>query len=528
MTTENLPSISPEGLNFISRLSSSFVDEKNLKTDNDKTIGSALVYEKIRVAVEYQEEHQVLKNAMSRILRRQYTFVPSITAKQLFSDLINELAWANYINPEKIDQKSNDKITEIIERYLVILKYARTGRFNCGDLIKTVIDWLACELDETLRPDNSQSIIVDYTENIIINNLDLGRLKISKEENELQLEAAIFGFLFKPDYASMQYWLIKKIYPNWSGLSLDEVKKNAQSFDPFYNKIDNALNHPYRKNYIQFVRRFIPPFVIIYSAISNHKIDLAQIKEKPFILHHLIMDEYNSKVAEARNKVWRGTLRALIFILITKISLAFIIEIPFDNLMEGSVDIVSLLVNISLPPLLMLFLGTFVKSPPQKNYKVVSDSVVSILTQNKVDSKKYPLVKAPTSTYFVFNFLYTIFSLFVLAGAIWFLLFLNFNIVSIILFFFFVSVVSFFSFRIRNIALELAMKRSRDDALTSVFELLLMPFIRIGKFFSDKFATFNPVILALDFLIEAPLKIVIKFFNSWFKFFNSKKEELGL
>jgi hypothetical protein len=176
----------------------------------------------------------------------------------------------------------------------------------------------------------------------------------------------------------------------------------------------------------------------------------------------------------------------------------------------------------------MLFSGTFIKSPSRRNYKTISESVIFLLTQNQLDSKKYALVKSRSNTFLFFNLAYSLISLAILAGVIWFLLYLKFNIVSIALFFFFVSVVSFFSFRIRNIALELAMKKGRDDAITSVLELVLMPFIRIGKFFSDRFASFNPMILALDFLIEAPLKTVIKIMNSWLRFINAKKEELEL
>ena len=499
-----------------------------MKSDNDKTISSAFIYEKLRVAVEYQEEHLILKNAMSRILRRKYTLSPNITASQLFSDLISELAWANYINPEVLKEKESENIVSIIDKYLSILKYAKTGRFTRHELNRTVIDWLACEIDEFLRPDKSEKIIVDYTFDCLAKNLDLSDARIDEKENIIQLKAAIYGFILKPDYAQIQYWFLKNIYTDWSNWDSEEAKKMGRSFDPYYNKLDHALNHPYRKNYIQFAKRLIPPFILLYSVLKKKKLNLEEIREKPMLLHDLIMEEYNLKIAEARSKVWRGTIRALIFILITKISLAFVLEIPFDKYISGTVDIVSLLINISLPPLLMLFSGTFIKSPSRRNYKTISESVIYLLTQNQLDSKKYALVKSRSNTFLFFNLAYSLISLAILAGVIWLLLYLKFNIVSIALFFFFVSVVSFFSFRIRNIALELAMKKGRDDAITSVLELVLMPFIRIGKFFSDRFASFNPMILALDFLIEAPLKTVIKIMNSWLRFINAKKEELEL
>ena len=74
-------------------------------SQNDKTINSALVYEKIRVALEYQEEHLVFKNAISRILCRKITLAPNITPKKLLNDLVSELSWANYVNPELLDDE---------------------------------------------------------------------------------------------------------------------------------------------------------------------------------------------------------------------------------------------------------------------------------------------------------------------------------------------------------------------------------------------------------------------------------------
>lgn len=516
-----------EGLNFLSEFIASYQEAHNLKSDNESTISSAVIYEKLRVAVEYQEDHLVLKNAMSRILRRKYTLAPNITAHQMFSDLISELAWANYINPERLPAESAKRIIFAIEKYLVILRSARTARFNRHELIKTLLDWLACELDELLQPDASQAIIVDYTYKIISKNLETDSL-YNNADTEIQLKAAIYGAIFKPDLAQIQYWFLKHIYTDWSSCDHESAKNIATSFDPFFNKIDHALNNPQRRNYIQFTKRLIPPFIILYSVLRKRKVDLEKVKERPALIHNLVMEEYNQKISEARSKVWRGTFRALIFILITKISLAFIIEIPYDNFTRGSVDLLSLITNISLPPLLMLFAGTFVKSPPHSNYKIVSESVAKLLAEDKIDDKKYSLVKKQSATFLAFNFFYSIFSLLILFAIVMLLISLKFNIVSILLFFLFISVVSFFSFRIRTVALELAMRRARDDALTSVFEFIMMPFIRIGKFFSDQLSTFNPMILALDFLIEAPLKTVIKIMNSWLRFFNAKKEELDL
>jgi hypothetical protein len=527
MEEEKTIRLSGELERFISDFQKSFTVDANRKADNDKVIGSALVYEKIRTALEYQEEHLIFKNAIARIMRRKYTLMINPTADQLVSDLISELAWANYINPEAIKPEEYDKITSIVKRYMVCLKFAKSGHINKPDLQKMLIGWMSCEINEIFHPSKERDVFLDFVTDRVRNNLSLQGSRVSEEDNDIQLKLAIYSLVLKPDYYLLQYWLLKTIYPNWSDLSEEEIKKIARSFDPYYNKLDHALNHPNRKNYLIYVKRNIAPFTLLYRVLVSEKIDLAKIKEKPHILHTLIMERYDKAIRAARDKVWRGTIRALIFILFTKISLAFLLEIPFDRLFEGGINYVTLIINVTLPPLLMLVSGTFVKSPPVTNYKTVSDAVNNLISKGAIQDKKFSLIKRKnTFLEDFFSYAYLLVTLAILVGAIWLLLYLKFNILSIILFFVFVSAVSFFSFRIRNIALELAMKRSKDDAITSSMELIFLPFIRIGRYLSDRIAAFNPFILALDFIIEAPLKTIIKLTNSWLRFINSKKEDL--
>ena len=527
MDTTSSFSLSDKTNQLIADFTANHAAFANLKDNNNQIVNSAFIYEKVRVALEYQEEHLVFKNAIARILRRQYTLSSNISAETLLDDFINEMSWANYINPELLSKEYLAQIKATIERYLVLLKYAKSGHFQKVELQKMVIDWLACEIDEILRPTSEVNVFLDYAYSILKKNLEIEGARVSEEENEIQLKIAIYLQVFRPDLPLIQYWLINTFHSDWQKMTPEEIKKISWSFDPFYNKIDRALNHPMRKRYAAYIKRNIAPFILLKDVLSKSSLNLEQIREKPFILRNLIMEQYTEVINIGRHKVWTATIRALIFILCTKISLAFILEIPFDKLTAGKVDLPSLIINISLPPLLMLVAGTFVKSPPKGNYQVINEAFSNIAMNDRIDDKKFSLAvtKKPTSLV-IFDAVYSILTFVILIGVIWLLIYLKFNIVSIALFFLFVSIVSFFAFRIRNIALELAMRRAKDDAVTSTMELIFLPFIRIGKYISDRFAAFNPLILALDFLIEAPLKTVIKIFNLWLKFINSKKEDL--
>jgi hypothetical protein len=511
---------------FIETFLSLTLQAKNFQSENEKTVGSAFIYEKIRVALEYQEEHLVFKNAIARILRRKFTLGGQVNASELADDLVSELSWANYLNPENLSESKRAEITAIIERYALVERYVRSGRFKRHELQNMIVGWAACEIDESFSPRPETDLLLDYAADLLEKNLNLEGARVSPEASRLQLQISAYSLILKPDFATIQFWLLRKIYPDWQKLDPESIKKTVRSFDPYYNKIDRQINHPLRKRYLQYTKKNIAPLILLNGVLRLKKIDLETLKEKPISLLNMMMDEYRTHVARSRQKVWRGTFRALIFILLSKISLAFIIEIPFDRYLAGKIDYLSLLINVMLPPILMLISGTFVKSPPLKNQRIISEASANLISADKIDDKKFYLIPRSSKFDIVFNLFYSIFSIAILFGVIWLLLFLHFNVVSILLFFVFVSAVSFFSFRIRNIALELAMKRTRDDALTSAVEFLLLPFIRIGKYLSDRIAAFNPFILALDFIIEAPLKTIIKIMNSWLKFINAKKEEL--
>lgn len=527
MDEKNQTEFSPEIKKFIDSFLSLDSGAKKISDENERTISSALIYEKIRTAFEYQEDHLLFKNAMARILRRRLTLGINATASELEGDLIAELAWSNYINPELIKEDQHKEIIKIIERYLVLLKNIRSGFYTKNDLHKMIFNWLACEIDEVFHPSQKIDLFLDYVYKIYGDNLSIPEVKINDSDSELLLKIIIYSLVIKPDYYSVQYWLLKHIYPDWKSKGNDEIAKIARSFDPYFNKINKIIRHQLYKEYYSYVKKNIAPFILLYWVLMTEKLDFEKNPITPKVLQSMIMQQYDKSINEVKDKVWRGTYRALIFILLTKVSLAFLIEIPFDRYVAGEINYLTLAINILTPPLLMLAAGTFVKSPPVNNRKYLADAVESIIVKNQLIGPKTNLIKKRTDrSSQIFNLLYSIFSLVILIFVIKLLVYLQFNFVSILLFFLFVSAVSFFSFRIRSMALELAMKRSRDDALTSALEFILLPFIRIGKYLSDRLAAFNPFILALDFLIEAPLKTIIKIFNSWLRFVNSKKEDL--
>ena len=494
-----------------------------------KGVNAALIYERIRSAMEYQEEHLVLKNAISRIARRKCTLNPSITGEILTQDLLRELSWAKYLDIDQIKPEKRKQIVVIVNKYLALLSNIRTGLYSKMDLNKRIIDWMACEIENLFIPKPETLLYVNYASSILSEKLNVNTKRINKEESLLMLKFSVYSLMFKPDLALSEYYLLIENFPDWNKATEEEAIKFARSFDPYYNKIVHYINHPLKNRYFHFVKKYIPPFVVIKATLESESFSNSELVESSNNFQRKARDIYKSLVEDAKTKVLRGSLRALVFIFLTKILLALLLEVPFDRFMSGDVNYLALTINISLPPVIMLLAGTLTKSPPKKNSQLISQSIDEILYSNRIggDGKVDLIGGNKNKVYLWFNYIYGIYNIVILILIVWLLYQIGFNILSILLFFFFMSLVSFFSFRIRSVALLLAMEKSQDT-VTSVIEFLFLPFIKIGKYISERFSSFNPVILIIDLLIEAPLKTIIRVLNLWNGFVNAKKEELEL
>jgi len=51
--------------------------------------------------------------------------------------------------------------------------------------------------------------------------------------------------------------------------------------------------------------------------------------------------------------------------------------------------------------------------------------------------------------------------------------------------------------------------------------------VRVGMYFTEGIAQINVIIFIFDFLIEAPLKTIFLFFEQFFSYLHTGREDLG-
>ena len=122
---------------------------------------AAFVYEKIRNAVDYNEEHLVRKNAIYRILKRKLLFERVILENYLLDkyhhenmseQLLQELIRGKYID-NNISVKMIDVVDKIIRKYNLLVQNVKDVEGSIGKkVLRQVLEMAAVEIEQTIIP----------------------------------------------------------------------------------------------------------------------------------------------------------------------------------------------------------------------------------------------------------------------------------------------------------------------------------------------------------------------------------------
>ena len=175
-----------------------------------------------------------------------------------------------------------------------------------------------------------------------------------------------------------------------------------------------------------------------------------------------------------------------------------------------------------------------VSVPGDDNTRRIFQLLRSIITLNpdNPDLARSALVVGKVSkakgvvSSFIFSMLYLFMYVFTFGSIIYVLGKLSFTPVSQTIFIFFVTLVTFFSFRIIQITQEFRVVE-QDTFLGSILDFFFLPIIRVGQWLSGEvLSKFNVIIFVFDFIIEMPFKAIVEIFDEWIRFVRVKKDEM--
>jgi hypothetical protein len=223
----------------------------------------------------------------------------------------------------------------------------------------------------------------------------------------------------------------------------------------------------------------------------------------------------------------RGTIRAMIYLFITKMVFALVIELPIEQLLYGHWSMQALIINLGFPPVLMLLVGMLIRPPGAANRSRIVAHVDELLGPRGVPSLEVRMpVKRGGLALFLMRLVYAFTFLLSFGVVGWALYQIEFTWVAAAIFFFFLSVVSFFGYRLRQGAREIMVIRPKERLSSTIIDFFSLPVLRVGQWLSVTVSRINVFVFIFDFLIEAPFKLFLNVMEDWLSFMREKKEAL--
>lgn len=510
---------------------STVFDRKISETHDKKISVSPLVsevatlYEKFRNAIDYREDEVLLRSSIDRILKRHLFFGGK--GKTIAPSLIRELLWARYFPEGTISESIVEEVADIIDLYLELQNQIYLRHKNQKNLVtEWVMQLMSSEIALFLRPNPEKQLLTNLMFQVIKSSITI--LDDSEQTRDIQIFIAVHRSFAKDDLALLRFHLFKQYFGK---VTENTVGKIADDFFDGIKSITEQLNYPLKDRIYSFTRKRTVPFIILEEVLRRNKGTTRALLGDEERLKLQVLKTCGERYDGIIKKVQRALIRSVIFLVISKALLGLALEGTFESIFYGSIMWEALLINIFIPPFLMIFASFFINIPGKENSIMIWNKIKDILeTPDNAFRTKLSLKKNASQFGPYLNLIFIALWLLALTvgfGLIIYLLTLmKFNPVSQALFVFFVAIISFLSYRINQIAQVYSYGEKRQSLSSVVFEFLFMPFIQVGRHLTVGISKVNLFLFVFDFIIETPFKGVFGFFEQWFLYLRAQREKL--
>ncbi len=486
-------------------------------------------YEKLRNAVDYQDEHLLRERAILRNLQRTMT-LPNRSGRVIARPLVYDLIRAGYLPNNTLPENIVSQAEKIIDRYIRLIDII--GHYKEKEekveIFDFLIKMLAIELDDLFVDKAVDDALIECMYQAVSKDI-IVEGNYTEVEKKIQLYVAILRSLMKADAPRIHLYLWQLYVSEWQHAGEKELIEIAQKIDYLREQIEQQVSHQLNQMYMRVLRKYNVIFLIIRDIISEDPDKALDIWKDPELLEEKIRQAARKRYKESRVKLRRSIVRSIIYLFITKMTLAIILELPLDLMLERTVNYFSLTINIIFPPLLMFAIGLFIRVPGVKNTDKIVQGIKEIsyqLEERRVIHKvKKPFRRSVFMTR-AFRVMYSVLFSVVFGGIIYGLHRFGFNIASIVIFIFFLCLVSFFGIRISQSARELYIVERKDNLFTFLKDFATLPIIEFGRWLSLNLSKVNFFVILFDFVIEAPFKVILDVVDQWTSYVKEKREEL--
>lgn len=507
----------------------SFTQEEKTSHEEHKITVNPIVskfaswYERLRNSMEFREDEVVLRATIERILKRRLLLGGN--GKTTAEPLVKELLWARYLPENEVSKSVVSAVEESIDLYLALrLKVMEQHRISDTIINDWIYDLMSSDIQYLLNPKRQKEVMTNFMFHVLRDDVTI--TDDTPETKDAQVFMAVRKAYAKDDLAFLRYHLFSQYFGK---LSTENLEFTGLHFMTGYNEILKELNYPLKDRIYTYVKRRSAAFIILEDVLHAEVANLKTMLENPIELEEAVFAACNVRYNSISSKVRRAVIRSVIFILLTKFAFAFVVEGSYEKYLYGHIIWSAMALNIGIPPVLMIVVSFFIRTPGDENSKRILSYINQLLYVDNprlgsqlIVAKNQAKNKALTIT---FDVLWLIAFVISFGGIILILTRLHFNIVSQFIFTFFLAIVSFLAYRISLLA-NVYRVGDRQGLVTLLVDFLFMPVIRVGRQLTETVRQINIFLYLFDFFIEAPFKLLFAFFDQWFYYLRGKGEEL--
>lgn len=484
----------------------------------------ASIYEKVRTAMDYGSEETILRRAIERILKRRLLLNEG--SKTLAENLVRELIWAGYFKDSTVPETIINKVSISLSLYLGLKDVVLEKKLIKNvDMNQYILQLLSCEIDSILLANREKDAISNYMFALLKNTVDIA--DDSEQTKNVQVFIAIRKSFAKDDLPFLRYKLFTQIFGRLNENNFEHVVSN---FASGYKEIEYQLTYSRKDRIFNHVKKVTPIFLILHDLLIEQKGNIKILVNDEETFKKIVFLICDKRYKNIEKKVRTAIIRSFVFILFTKAFIALSIEGSFEKIFFGAVQWLSIFLNTVIPPILMVIVGLSIKIPDNKNSQVIYTAIKKLLFEEEpkiISNLSVKLRKNSVITLKerIFSVLWLL-SILLVFGLISSILGkLHFNYLSQGIFIFFITIVSFLTYRIYQTANTYRIIYG-PNLFSPIVDFFFVPIIRVGQRLTEGIAQINFILLIIDYIIETPFKGIVGFFEQWFSFLANKREEL--
>ncbi len=480
-------------------------------------------YEKLRNAMDYREEEVILRASVERILKRRLLLGGD--GQKVAEPLVRELVWAHYFTETNISEAKIIEVGQNIDVHLALRKLLiEDGQLSEKIVTEWMFHLLSASLEQLLITNKKKAIIANFMFHVVKENVDI--IDDSEQTRDAQVFIAIRRSFAKDDLAFLRYYLFLQLFGSLTEKNLEEV---ARGFMKGYEEITYQLHYPRKDRIYSYVKNITAVFFILEDLLNVYGSELKMLVKDQEAFKRAVFEACDARYAGVASKVRRAIARSVVFILLTKVFFAFGIEGAIETLLYGEVLWVSLAINTVIPPVLMILTSFFLLPPGRENSQRIFSYLQKVFFEERpqfdllLSIYKTPVTRK--SMDIMFNISWFLGFILSFGILIFILSQLHFMIISQIIFLFFITIVSFLTYRI-GIMSRIYRVEDKPGILAPIADFFFMPIVRVGRNLTEGISQVNIFLFALDFIFETPFKGLFGFFEQLFFFLHAKREEL--